>query len=83
MALRGGCVVGADGANLHGCRASEGYPWWRGLTHRKQKGARYENPMHLMELSRKPEFSHLRHPYLEDIIILPIEEHLAEAADEE
>src|SRR5438045_707399 len=32
---------------------------------------RFESPIHLMELSRKPEFGHLKHPYLSDIITLP------------
>lgn len=31
----------------------------------------FESPIHLMELLRKPEFSHLRFPYTKDIIILP------------
>ena len=31
---------------------------------------RFESPIHLMELSRKPEFGHLKHPYLPDVIIL-------------
>jgi hypothetical protein len=32
---------------------------------------RFESPMHLMELARKPEFSHLKFPYNRDIIVLP------------
>lgn len=28
----------------------------------------FENPEHLMQLARKPEFSHLKHPLLKDII---------------
>lgn len=31
---------------------------------------RFESPIHLLELSRKPEFGHLKHPYLHDIIII-------------
>jgi len=31
----------------------------------------FESPIHLMEMSRKPEFSHLKNPYLKDVIILP------------
>ncbi|MBN1915068.1 MAG: hypothetical protein JW769_04190 [Parachlamydiales bacterium] len=27
----------------------------------------FENPMHLMELMRSPEFAHLKHPILEEI----------------
>lgn len=32
---------------------------------------RFESPVHLMELSRKPEFSHLTYPYKKDVMILP------------
>ena len=32
---------------------------------------RFENPIHLMELARQPEYRHLKHPYLRDVIILP------------
>jgi hypothetical protein len=35
----------------------------------------FESPLHLMELVRKPEFSHLKSPYLRDIIIVPYEKH--------
>jgi len=31
---------------------------------------RFENPSHLMELARKPEFSHLHHPLVEDIWVI-------------
>ena len=31
---------------------------------------RFESPIHLMELARKPEFSHLKYPYTKDIVIL-------------
>ncbi|HEY4831599.1 MAG TPA: hypothetical protein VIH61_03465 [Waddliaceae bacterium] len=30
----------------------------------------FENPFHLMELVRKPEYSHLKYPYVESVIIL-------------
>jgi uncharacterized protein YlxW (UPF0749 family) len=30
----------------------------------------FESPIHLMELSRNPEFGHLKHPYLKDIVII-------------
>lgn len=30
----------------------------------------FESPIHLMELSRNPEFGHLKHPLLKDIVIL-------------
>ena len=31
---------------------------------------KFESPQHLMELARKPEFSHLKHPIVSDIIIV-------------
>lgn len=31
----------------------------------------FESPIHLMELMRKPEFSHLKYPYLDDQVFLP------------
>ncbi len=34
---------------------------------------RFENPVHLLELSRMPEYGHLKYPYTRDIIILPAE----------
>lgn len=33
---------------------------------------RFESPIHLMELSRKPEYSHLKYPYQRDVITLPM-----------
>lgn len=33
---------------------------------------KFENPLHLMELARKPEFSHLKHPLVTEIIIVDI-----------
>jgi hypothetical protein len=30
----------------------------------------FESPIHLMELSRKPEFGHLKYPYVPNIIFL-------------
>ena len=30
----------------------------------------FESPVHLMELSRKPEYSHLKYPNLNEILIL-------------
>jgi cell division protein FtsB len=32
---------------------------------------RFQSPIHLMELARKPEFGYLKHPLLSDVIILP------------
>ncbi len=31
----------------------------------------FESPLHLMELSLKPEFSHLKHPFSNEILTLP------------
>ena len=31
----------------------------------------FENPAHLMELARSPEFSHLKHPLMKDILEVP------------
>jgi hypothetical protein len=31
---------------------------------------KFEDPLHLMELARKPEFSHLKHPVWSDIVIV-------------
>ncbi|MBS0634741.1 MAG: hypothetical protein JSR37_04690 [Verrucomicrobia bacterium] len=31
---------------------------------------KFENPIHLMELARKPEYSHLKHPLVSDIVIV-------------
>jgi len=33
---------------------------------------KFQNPLHLMELARGPHFSHLRHPYQNDIITIPV-----------
>lgn len=32
---------------------------------------RFESPIHLMELARKPEFGHLKYPAINQVIILP------------
>ena len=32
---------------------------------------RFESPIHLMEILKNPEFSHLKYPYLKDVILLP------------
>lgn len=31
----------------------------------------FENPAYLMQLVRKPEFSHLKHPFVEDVLMVP------------
>ena len=33
---------------------------------------RFENPVHLIELSRKPEYGHLKYPRTADVIILQV-----------
>ena len=35
---------------------------------------RFESPIHLMELARKPEFGHLRYPRLDEVIEIKIDE---------
>lgn len=30
----------------------------------------FESPLHLMEMARRPEYSHLKYPYLNEVIIL-------------
>jgi len=35
---------------------------------------RFESPIHLMELSRKPEFGHLKYPLAKDVIVVSEEE---------
>ncbi|MES2273471.1 MAG: hypothetical protein V4487_04715 [Chlamydiota bacterium] len=32
---------------------------------------RFENPTHLIEMAHRPEFSHLRHPLLREILTVP------------
>ncbi|MFA6119355.1 MAG: hypothetical protein WCT85_02000 [Parachlamydiales bacterium] len=31
----------------------------------------FENPAYLMQLIRQPEFSHLKHPFVEDVLNIP------------
>lgn len=33
---------------------------------------KFENPLHLMEIARKPQYAHLKHPSITDIITLQI-----------
>ncbi len=35
---------------------------------------RFENPKHLMDLAKRPEFSHLKHPYGEEILVINVKE---------
>jgi len=37
-------------------------------THLQYQIEQFENPIHLMELARKPEHSHMKYPSLNDII---------------
>jgi hypothetical protein len=39
---------------------------------------RFESPLHLMELLRKPEFSHLKFPHAGEVILIPEDEGEAE-----
>lgn len=39
--------------------------------HLKYEIDRFESPLHLMEIARKPMFGHLKYPYLKDQIFLP------------
>lgn len=40
-------------------------------TRLKYEIERFESPIHLMELARKPEFSHLKFPHNSDVLVLP------------
>jgi len=42
---------------------------------------KFENPINLMELSRKPQYSHLKHPYLTDIITIKVPKEEIKAED--
>lgn len=42
----------------------------------------FESPIHLMELMRKPEFSHLKYPFLPNEIFLPQGQVLSETSHE-
>ncbi len=42
---------------------------------------RFESPIHLMEIARKPEFGHLKHPYIKDIIVISDKEALCEESN--
>jgi hypothetical protein len=33
----------------------------------------FENPAHLMELAKKPEFGHLKYPSMTDVLLIPEE----------
>ncbi len=44
---------------------------------------KFENPLNLMELARKPEYGYLKHPYVSDIIHVQLEKKPEEASTEE
>jgi len=31
----------------------------------------FENPVYLMQLSRNPEYGHLKHPIIDDVLTIP------------
>lgn len=33
--------------------------------------SQFQNPSHLMELARRPEYSHLKHPVLKEVLTVP------------
>lgn len=35
---------------------------------------RFESPLHLMELSRKSEFSHLKYPFVDEVMLIEYDE---------
>jgi hypothetical protein len=39
---------------------------------------RFESPIHLMELSKKPEFSHLKYPHKNQVVSLPLSDKTAD-----
>lgn len=43
---------------------------------------RFENPKHLMELAKRPEFSHLKHPLIGEIFVLQTKEESVETKEE-
>ena len=43
---------------------------------------RFENPKHLMELAKRPEFSHLKHPLSSEIFVLQTKEEMSSPVSE-
>jgi hypothetical protein len=43
---------------------------------------RFENPKHLMELAKRPEFSHLKHPLRDEIFVLQTVEETSQIPEE-
>ncbi|MBM3193632.1 MAG: hypothetical protein FJZ59_05320 [Chlamydiae bacterium] len=43
---------------------------------------RFENPKHLMELAKRPEFSHLKHPLIGEIFVLQTKEEASQTPQE-
>ena len=40
---------------------------------------KFENPLHLMEIARKPQYAHLKHPLITDIIITQLPDETSES----
>ena len=43
---------------------------------------KFESPVHLMELANQCEFSHLRHPYADDVLVVAVDGAIGEASKE-
>lgn len=43
---------------------------------------RFENPKHLMELAKRPEFSHLKHPLIDEIFVLQTKDEVSQTREE-
>lgn len=43
---------------------------------------RFENPKHLMELAKRPEFSHLKHPLIDEIFVLQTNQEASQTPEE-
>lgn len=39
-------------------------------THLRYEIEQFENPKHLMELAKRPEFSHLKHPIVNEVLVM-------------
>jgi uncharacterized protein YlxW (UPF0749 family) len=50
-------------------------------TRLKYEIEQFESPIHLMELARKPEFSHLKYGLANDVVILPEKQALQNAQE--
>ncbi len=43
---------------------------------------RFENPKHLMELAKRPEFSHLKHPLINEISVVQVHEDVPQTPED-